>query len=400
MSLISERLKVIKPSPTLLVTQKASELKKAGHDIIALSVGEPDFDTPDNIKEAAILAIKQGVTKYTNVDGIPELKQAIKSKLQRENNLDYGLDEIIVSSGGKQVLYNLLMASLNKGDEVIIPVPYWVSYSDITLLAEGTPVFVNCDFKNDFKLTDNELENAITPKTKWLILNSPNNPSGSVYSHDELTKIAIILRKFPQINVISDDIYEHIVFNNCKFYSLANVAPDLKERVFIVNGVSKSYSMTGWRIGYGAGNKELVKAMTIIQSQSTSNASSISQMAAIEALNGKQDFIKDQLNEFEKKRDVTFKIMSNIQGIECNKPEGAFYLFPRCSSAFGRNTKSGSIIRNSNDFSAYLLEEAGVAVVPGIAFGLDEYFRLSYALSVDTLTDACLRIKKAVEELF
>ncbi|ARD86089.1 aspartate aminotransferase [Rickettsia bellii] len=399
MSIISMRLNAIKPSPTLAVVRKTLELKRAGIDIIALGAGEPDFDTPDNIKEAAIKAIKDGFTKYTNVEGIPALKEAIQAKFKRENNIDYDLEEIIVSTGGKQVIYNLFMASLNKGDEVIIPAPYWVSYPDMVLLAEGTPVFANCGIESNFKLSGEALEQLITPKTKWLIINSPSNPTGASYSHSELKNIAEVLRKHPYVNVMSDDIYEHITFDGFKFYTLAEIAPDLKDRIFTVNGVSKAYSMTGWRIGYGAGSKALIKAMTIIQSQSTSNPCSISQVAAVEALNGVQGYIAQNALNFEKKRDLALSILQRVKYFECYKPEGAFYLFIKCDKIFGAKTKSGKVINNSNDFGEYLLEEAKVAVVPGIAFGLEGYFRISYATSMEELEEACLRMERACGSL-
>jgi aspartate aminotransferase len=399
MPLISQVLSSIKPSPTLVVAKKATELKKAGADIISLGTGEPDFDTPDNIKEAAIRAIKAGATKYTNVDGMVELKEAVKSKFQRENGLNYNLDEIIISTGAKQVIYNLLMASLNPGDEVIIPAPYWVSYPDMVLLAGGVPVFVHCDIKHDFKLTQDAIEKAISPKTKWLIINSPNNPTGVAYSRHDLILIAELLRKYPNIQIMTDDIYEHIIFNNFKFYNIAQVAHDLKDRVFVINGVSKSYSMTGWRIGYGAGNKELIKAMTIIQSQSTSNACSISQIAAIEALNGTQDFIKTNALAFQNKRDLALSILANEKNFVHYKPEGAFYLFPHCQQLFGKRTPNGSMISNSNELAEYLLEEGKVAVVPGIAFGMEGYFRISYALSASDIEKACCRIVDACKKL-
>ncbi|WP_341752145.1 pyridoxal phosphate-dependent aminotransferase [Candidatus Tisiphia endosymbiont of Piscicola geometra] len=399
MPLIAKRLDLIKPSPTLALVKKTFELKKLGRDIISLGAGEPDFDTLDNIKETAIKAVRDGFTKYTNVDGMPELKQAVQNKFKYENNLDYDLDEIIVSSGGKQVIYNLFMASLNQGDEVIIPSPYWVSYPDMVMLAEGIPVFVNCGIDSNFKLTVGALEQVITQKTKWLIINSPSNPTGAAYSYQELADIAELLRKYPNVNVMSDDIYEHIIFDDFKFYTFAQVAPDLKDRIFTVNGVSKAYSMTGWRIGYGAGPKSLIKAMTIIQSQSTSNPCSISQMAAIEALTGTQDFIKPNAKNFQKKRDLTLSILSDIKGVSCDKPAGAFYLFPKCNELFGLKTPTSKIIKNSNDFGEYLLEECNVAVIPGIAFGLEGYFRISYATSIENLEQACSRIKNACNQL-
>lgn len=396
---ISNRLNLIKPSATLALVKKTTELKKIGIDIISLGAGEPDFDTPDNIKEAAIRAIREGITKYTNVDGMPLLKQAVQHKFQRENNLYYDLDELIVSCGGKQVIYNLFMASLNPGDEVIIPAPYWVSYPDIILLASGVPIFVNCGIKDKFKLNIEMLEQAITPRSKWLIINSPSNPTGASYSYDELIDIAELLRKYPFIQIMTDDIYEHITFDDFKFYTLAQVAPDLRDRIFIVNGLSKAYSMTGWRIGYGAGSKSLIKAMTIIQSQSTSNPCSISQVAAIEALMGPQGFIKTNALNFQKKRDLALSILSRIKGIGCYKPEGAFYLFLGCEELFNYRTPANGIIKNSTDFCEYLLEEAKVAVVPGIAFGLEGHFRISYATSEEELQQACLRIEAAYKLL-
>lgn len=399
MSLISKRLDLIKPSPTLTIVKKTLELKKQGKNIISLGAGEPDFDTPDNIKEAAIKAIRNGVTKYTNVDGLLELKEAVQRKFKIENNLDYNLDEIIISSGGKQVIYNLFMASLNPGDEVIIPCPYWVSYPDMVMLAGGVPVFINCQIKNNLKLDAAALGHIINNKTKWLIINSPSNPSGAAYSYQELANLAQLLRKYPQINIMSDDIYEHIIFDDFKFFTLAQIAPDLKDRIFIINGVSKAYSMTGWRIGYGAGNKSLIKAMTIIQSQSTSNPCSISQIAAIEALTGPQDFIKPNAENFQKKRDLALAILNNIAAINCYKPEGAFYLFPECSKLFGLKSPSGNIIKNSNDFGEYLLEEYNVAVVPGIAFGMEGYFRISYATSLQNIEQGCTLIANACNKL-
>lgn len=399
MSLISKRLDLVKPSPTLSIVNKTIELQKLGRDIISLGAGEPDFDTPDNIKEAAIKAIRDGITKYTDVSGILELKQAVQAKFKNTNKLEYGLDEIIISNGAKQVIYNLFMASLDKNDEVIIPSPYWVSYPDMVLLAGGTPVFINCDIDNNFKLNLEGLERIINSKTKWLIINSPSNPTGAAYTRTELEEIAVLLRNHPHINIMSDDIYEHIVFDNFQYYTFAQIAPDLQDRIFTINGVSKSYSMTGWRIGYGAGFKPLVKAMTIIQSQSTSNPSSISQMASIEALTGRQDFIKVNTNNVEKKRDLALSILNNITTLSCYKPEGAFYLFPQCKGLFGLKTPKGKIIKDSNDFAQYLLEESGVAVVPGIAFGAEGYFRISYATSMDNLQEGCLRIERACKQL-
>jgi aspartate aminotransferase len=399
MSLIAERLSLVKPSPTLAVTAKASQLKREGVDVISLGAGEPDFDTPENIKLAAIEGIKKGATKYTNVDGMPELKKAICAKFKRENELDYLPEEVIVSVGGKQVIYNLFMATLNPRDEVIIPAPYWVSYPDIVLLAQGTPVTIEAHMETGFKISPKMLEQAITEKTKWFILNSPSNPSGAAYTKEDLLSLADVLRKHPQVYVMSDDIYEHITFDGFEFYTLATIAPDLKDRVFIVNGVSKAYSMTGWRIGYGAGHKDIIKAMALIQSQSTSNPASISQIAAIEALNGTQDYIPKNALGFKKKRDLVLDLINKISGLECYKSEGAFYLFPKCTKLFGNKTPSGQILTTDNDVATYLLEVANVAVVPGIAFGLEGYFRISYATSEEILKEACARIKDAIERL-
>lgn len=399
MSLIAKRLQNIKPSPTLAVTAKAKELTSKGINIISLAAGEPDFDTPENIKNAAINAIKDGATKYTNVSGTTELRRAICDKFKKQNNIDYTPDEIIVGTGGKQVIYNLFMATLDEGDEVVMPAPYWVSYPDMVLLAGGTPVSVASDMENGFRVKPEDLEAVITPKTKWVILNSPSNPSGATYSKEELELFAYVIRKFPNLHVMTDDLYEHIIFDGLKFYSLAEIAPDLKERIFIVNGVSKSYSMTGWRIGYGAGSLEIIKAMSMIQSQSTSNPSSISQAAALEALTGDQSYIQVNAKNFQEKRDLVLSLLSEIEGIDCYKSEGAFYLFPKCEGVFGKKTPAGEVINSSNDFASYLLESANVAIVPGIAFGLEGYFRISYATSKELLEEACNRIKKAVSEL-
>lgn len=399
MVVISKCLNSIRPSPTLAMVKRIVELKKAGIDVISLAAGEPDFDTANNIKEAAVKAIYDGVTKYTNVDGMLPLKQAIQNKFKRENNIEYDVEEIIVSNGGKQVIYNAFMSSLNEGDEVIIPAPYWVSYPDIVSLSGGVPVFANCGIENNFKLSPEILARLITPKTKWLIINSPSNPTGSAYSCMELETIAEVLRKYPLVNIMSDDIYEHITFDNFAFHTLAQVAPDLKQRILTVNGVSKAYSMTGWRIGYGAGSKTLIKAMSIIQSQSTSNPCSISQMAAVEALNGSQDFIKYNAVNFQKKRDLALSILGRIKYFECYKPEGAFYLFVKCDKMLGCKTPTGVVLKNSNSVGEYLLDRARVAVVPGIAFGLEGYFRISYATSIEELEEACLRIERACSDI-
>ncbi len=394
MSIVSNSLKRIKPSPTIAVTSKAREMKAAGKNVIGLGAGEPDFDTPDNIKEAAIQAIKNGETKYTAVDGTPKLKQAIKEKFLRENNLNYDLDQISVGTGGKQVLYNAFMATLNPGDEVIIPAPYWVSYPDMVLLAGGKPRIIKCSEKNEFKITSKELKKAINKKTKWIIINSPSNPTGSCYTKNELTELSKILLKNKKIYILSDDIYEHITYDNFKFFTIAQINA-LKDRTLTMNGVSKSYSMTGWRIGYGAGPKEIIKAMAKIQSQSTTNPSSISQAAAVEALNGTQDFIKIRSNSFKERRDFMVESINNIKGLSCLNPSGAFYIFPNCKNLLGKKTK----LKTDKDFVEKLLEKAEVAVVQGSAFGLDGYFRISYATSMDNLKKAMERIKSFCENL-
>ena len=394
MSIVSNSLKRIKPSPTMAVTSKAREMRAAGKDIIGLGAGEPDFDTPDNIKEAAIEAIRKGDTKYTAVDGTPALKKAIKNKFSRENGLSYELDQITVGTGGKQVLYNTFMATVNKGDEVIIPAPYWVSYPDIILLAGGKPKIVKCEEKDNFKLTPKKLEKAISKKTKWIILNSPSNPTGSAYTKKEIEELSKVLIKNKKIYILSDDIYEHITYDNFKFFTIAQIK-DLKDRTLTMNGVSKSYSMTGWRIGYAAGPKEIIKAIAKIQSQSTSNPTSISQAAAVEALNGTQDFIKDRANSFKERRDFVVNSLNNINGISCLKPEGAFYVFPNCKKLLGKKTK----LKTDKDFVQKLLEKSEVAVVQGSAFGLNGYFRISYATSMENLKKAMERIRSFCNSL-
>ncbi|MEK9955006.1 MAG: pyridoxal phosphate-dependent aminotransferase [Pelagibacteraceae bacterium] len=394
MSLVSNNLKRIKPSPTIAVTQKAKEMKDAGKDVIGLGAGEPDFDTPENIKQAAIDAIKRGDTKYTAVDGTPALKKAIQSKFLRENNLSFELSEISVGTGGKQVLYNAFMATLNKGDEVIIPAPFWVSYPDMVLLAGGKPKIIKCSEEEGFKLTPNKLKKAITSKTKWIILNSPSNPTGACYSKKEIEALAEVLKKHKNVYILSDDIYEHITFDNFKFFTIAQIK-ELKDRTLTMNGVSKSYSMTGWRIGYAAGPKEIIKAIAKIQSQSTTNPSSISQAAAVEALNGTQDFIKTRSNSFKERRDFVVKELNNIKGISCLNPNGAFYVFPNCKKLLGKKTK----LKTDTEFVEKLLEETGVAVVQGSAFGLDGFFRISYATSMDNLKKALSRIRSFCEKL-
>ena len=388
MSIVSNNLKRIKPSPTIAVTSKAREMRAAGKDVIGLGAGEPDFDTPDNIKDAAIEAIRRGETKYTAVDGTPKLKKAIQGKFTRENNLSYELDQISVGTGGKQVLYNVFMATLNPGDEVIIPAPYWVSYPDMVLLAGGKPKIVKCSEKNEFKITPDELKKAIGKKTKWLIINSPSNPTGSCYTKNEIEELSKILIKNKNVYILSDDIYEHITYDDFKFFTIAQIKA-LKDRTLTMNGVSKSYSMTGWRIGYGAGPKDIIKAVAKIQSQSTTNPSSISQAAAVEALNGTQDFIKTRSNSFKERRDYVVDTLNSINGLSCLKPSGAFYVFPNCKKLLGKKTK----LKTDKEFVEKLLEKGEVAVVQGSAFGLDGYFRISYATSMENLKKALDRIK-------
>ena len=399
MSLLAKSLSNIKPSPTIEVTAKAAELKAKGFDIISLGMGEPDFDTPQNIKQAAINAINKGETKYTAVDGTVALKKAIINKFKRENNLDYNPSEISVSTGAKQVIYNALIATLNPDDEVIIPAPYWVSYPDMVLLGSGVPVIAESSAENNFKISPTELASKITNKTKWLILNSPSNPTGACYTAKELKSLAEVLLKHPHVYIMSDDIYEHLIFDNLEFSTIAAVEPRLKERTLVVNGVSKGSAMTGWRIGYGAGPEKLIKAMAIIQSQSTSCPSSISQAAATEALNGTQDFIKPNALLFQKRRDKVVNMLNKIDGINCNNPNGAFYVFPSCRGLYGKKTPAGIVINNDKDFATYLLEQALVAVVPGVAFGAEGFFRISYAASDEFLQNAMTRIAEACAKL-
>ncbi len=394
MSIISDSLKRIKPSPTIAVTQKARELRAAGKDVIGLGAGEPDFDTPDNIKNAAIKAIKSGDTKYTAVDGTPALKKAIVDKFKRENKINYTTDQITVGTGGKQVLYNAFMATLNKGDEVIIPAPFWVSYPDMVLLAGGKPKIVKCTEEEGFKLTANKLKKAITKKTKWVILNSPSNPTGAGYSKKEIEDLAKVLIRNKKVHILSDDIYEHIKYDNFNFYTIAQNSK-LKDRTLTMNGVSKSYAMTGWRIGYAAGPKDIIKAIGKIQSQSTSNPSSISQAAAVEALNGNQGFIKKRSKAFKERRDFVVKSLNSISGINCLTPNGAFYVFPSCKGLLSKKTK----LKTDTEFVQKLLEQCNVAVVQGSAFGLDGYFRISYATSMQNLKKAMDRIKSFCESL-
>ena len=394
MPLLSQSLQRIKPSPTIAVTTKAKELKAAGNDVIGLGAGEPDFDTPDNIKEAAIQAIRDGKTKYTAVDGIPELKQAIVDKFKRENHLTYRPSQVTVGTGGKQILYNALIATLNPGDEVLIPAPYWVSYPDMVLLGGGTPKFIEAGLDTGFKITAEQLEKAITNKTKWLIFNSPSNPSGAAYTREEIQALTDVLVQNPHVWILTDDIYEHLVYDGFKFTTIAEVEPRLVDRTLTVNGVSKAYSMTGWRIGYGAGPEELIRAMAKIQSQSTSNPCSISQWAALEALNGPQDFIPKNAELFKERRDLVVQMLNDAEGIECPVPEGAFYVYPSCAGIIGKKTQRGITIDNDEEFVTELLEQEGVAVVQGSAFGLAPYFRISYATSTEALQEACSRIQR------
>ncbi len=399
MGLVARTLERVKPSATMAITSKAREMKAAGFDVIGLGAGEPDFDTPDNIKEAAIAAIRRGETKYTAVDGTPELKAAISEKFRRQNDLDYKPGEITVGTGGKQVIYNALVATLDPGDEVIIPAPFWVSYPDMVLLAGGQPVAVPCPHNNRFKLNPEDLEAAITPKTKWIILNSPSNPTGSAYGHDEMKALTDVLLRHEQVHVLSDDIYEHLVYDGFRFVTPAEVEPLLKDRTLTMNGVSKAYSMTGWRIGFAGGPAALIKAMSKVQSQSTSNPSSVSQAAAVEALNGPQDFIAANNELFKSRRDLVLAGVNRCPGLQAHTPEGAFYLYASCAGTIGKKTPGGQTINSDGDFVTYLLEGEGVAAVQGEAFGLSPYFRISYATSTAALEEACARMKRACEAL-
>ncbi|MEL6102319.1 MAG: pyridoxal phosphate-dependent aminotransferase [Pseudomonadota bacterium] len=393
MPLLSATLDRVKPSPTIAVTNKAAELKAAGHDVIGLGAGEPDFDTPQHIKDAAVVAIALGKTKYTAVDGIPELKQAICAKFERDNGLEYTIAQITVGTGGKQVLYNALMATLNEGDEVIIPAPYWVSYPDMVLLAGGTPVPVECGIETAFKMTPDQLEAAITPQTKWLIFNSPSNPTGAGYSKAELKALTDVLMRHPHVWVMTDDMYEHLVYDDFEFCTPAQVEPGLYDRTLTVNGVSKAYAMTGWRIGYAAGPEHLIKAMRKIQSQSTSNPCSISQWAAVEALNGEHDFIATNNAVFKRRRNLVVSMLNGIDGVTCPVPEGAFYVYPSIAGLIGKTSAGGTAITDDEAFATALLEEKGVAVVFGSAFGVSPNFRVSYATSDEALKEACTRIQ-------
>jgi aspartate aminotransferase len=394
MPFLSAALDRVKPSATIAVTDKARALKAAGRNVIGLGAGEPDFDTPANVKLAAIHAIEAGKTKYTAVDGIPELKEAIIAKFQRENGLTYKPNQVIISTGGKQVLYNALMATINPGDEVIIPAPFWVSYPEMVALAGGEPVSIVCTAEHGFKLQPEDLERAITPKTKWIILNSPSNPTGAAYTRNELRAITNVLVRHPQVYVMTDDMYEHLVYDDFEFTTPAQIEPRLYDRTLTVNGVSKAYCMTGWRIGYAGGPADLIKAMATIQSQSTSNACSIAQWASVEALNGPQDFIPVNNKAFKERRDLVVSMLNQARGIDCPRPEGAFYVYPSCAGTIGKTSPSGKAIGNDEDFVTELLEVEGVAVVQGSAFGLGPAFRISYATKNSDLEDACKRIQR------
>jgi aspartate aminotransferase len=394
MGFFAASLNRIQPSATIAVSTKARELKAQGRDIIALSAGEPDFDTPDNIKEAAYRAMKAGKTKYTDVDGIPELKAAIVAKLKRENALEYNTSQVSVGTGGKQVLYNALLATLNPGDEVVIPAPCWVSYADIVLLGGGKPVFAECRIEDGYKLRPETLDKAITPKTKWFIFNAPCNPTGAAYSKDQVKSLTDVLMRHKHVWVLTDDMYEHLLYDGHKFYTVAQVEPGLYERTLTMNGLSKAYCMTGWRMGYAAGPEPLIKAMGKLQSQSTSNPSSITQWAAVEALTGPQHFIEKNNQTFVRRRDLVLSMLNQAKGLKCPKPEGAFYVYPSCAALIGRTTPKGGRINNDEDFVTALLDEEGVACVHGAAFAMSPFFRISYATDTASLEEACRRIQR------
>ena len=399
MSFIASRLKRIKPSMTVGINVKANALRAEGKDVLVLAAGEPDFDTPANIRKAAFDAMESGQTRYVPGKGTPTLQKAIQSKFMKDNNLEYSLDEIIVGVGGKHIIYNAMMATLNPNDEVIIPAPFWVSYPDIVLLAEGKPIIVECPESQNFKITANQLEKNITEKTKWLMLNSPSNPTGAVYSKSELKELAEVLLQYPHVLIMSDDIYEKIIYDNLEFGTLASIEPRLKDRCLTLNGVSKAYCMTGWRLGYCGASKEIIAAMNKMQSQSNTSTSSISMAAAVEALEGSQEFIKEHNKAFVRRRDMVVSLLNQIEGINCLTPEGAFYVYPSCEGVIGKQTPDGNKIATDEDFMNYLLESEGIAGVHGAAFGLSPYFRLSYATSDEILKDACSRIKRACEKL-
>ena len=399
MNFIADRLKRIKPSMTVGINVKANALRAEGKDVLVLAAGEPDFDTPLNIRKAAVTAMEEGQTRYVPGKGTPVLQKAIQSKFLKDNNLNYDLDEIIVGVGGKHIIYNAMMATINPEDEVIIPAPFWVSYPDIVLLAEGKPIIVPCPEDQNFKLTADQLEKSINNKTKWLMLNSPSNPTGSLYSKQELQRLADVLLRYPQVLIMSDDIYEKVIYDDLEFSTIASVEPKLKDRCLTLNGVSKSYCMTGWRLGYCGAPKEIIAAMNKIQSQSTTSTSSISMAASVEALNGSQDFIDEHNQAFVRRRDLVVNLLNQIDGLSCLTPQGAFYVYPSCAGVIGKQTPEGQKISNDEDFMSYLLESEGIAGVHGAAFGLSPYFRLSYATSDEILKDACARIKRACDQL-
>ena len=399
MSIIAARLSRIKPSPTNVLTGKVAEMKAAGHDVIGLGAGEPDFDTPEHIKAAAIRALERGETKYTPVPGTLELRKAIADKFRRENGLEYTPEQITVGSGGKQVIFNALMATLDPGDEVIIPAPFWVSYPDMVMLADGTPVCVEAAEENGFKITGSQLESAITPRTKWVLLNSPSNPTGAAYTRAELKDLTDVLLRHDHVWVLTDDMYEHIVYDDFAFSTAAQVEPELFDRTLTLNGVSKAYCMTGWRLGYAGGPAELIRAMNVVQSQSTTHATSITQAATVEALNGPQDFLDEHTEVFKGRRDLVVGMLNQATGLSCRSPEGAFYVYPSCAGIIGKRTPGGLVIGSDTDFATYLLAAEEVAVVQGAAFGLSPYFRISYATSSALLEEACRRIQRACATL-
>ena len=398
-NILSQRLNKVKPSLTVAINVKANALRAEGRDVLVLAAGEPDFDTPQNIRDAAIKSMNEGQTRYVPGKGTPALQHAIINKFKTDNNVSYNFDEIMVGVGGKNIIYNALMATLNPGDEVIIPAPFWVSYPDIVMLAEGNPVIVKCDASQDFKITPVQLEKHITNKTKWLMLNSPSNPTGAVYSYDELKALSKTLLKYPNVLVLSDDIYEKIIYDNNKFFTIASVEPEMKDRTLTLNGVSKAYCMTGWRLGYCGGPKDVILGMNIIQSQSTTSTSSISMAASVEALIGNQDFIEKHNEQFKKRRDLVVEKLNKIQGLSCHLPLGAFYVYPSCSGVIGKKTPKGNEIKNDEDFMNYLLDSEGIAGVHGATFGLSPYFRLSYATDEKTLIEACERIDRACKAI-
>ncbi len=399
MTLLSAAINRIQPSPTIAVSNKAAALKAEGRDVIGLGAGEPDFDTPDFVKEAAIQAIRDGQTKYTNVDGTPALKKAVQEKFRRDNDLDYGLDQISVNVGGKQTIFNAMVATLDPGDEVVIPAPYWVSYPDIVQFCGATPVIIRCGIEQGFKLTPDQLDRAITPRTKWVFLNSPSNPTGAAYSADELKALGDVMLGYPDLNVLVDDMYEHVVFDGFRFTTLAQVEPALYPRTLTVNGASKAYAMTGWRIGFAGGPAPIIKAMAKIQSQSTSNPCSVAQAAAVAALTGPQDFLAERAAVFQGRRDLVVSMLNEAPGLRCPTPEGAFYVYPDCEGLIGKTTPQGTTLFSDEDVAAYLLESEGVAVVHGAAFGLSPAFRVSYATDTATLEEACRRIQRACAAL-